>query len=161
LKKQISSEIHRKSAKNRISEGGTTMDWSVYYLEQDGLVFAKTTSIINWDKNKKLSEEALSTGRKYGSSRFLIDHRDGTLNLSILEIDDIPKMFKEIGLCPSDKMAILYKPDSSHSSEFIFFQNVSLLSSLQVKVFTDKEQALYWLKSESFSNYKPMIKTKR
>jgi hypothetical protein len=137
------------------------MDWSVYYLEQDGLVFAKTTSLINWDKNKKLTEEVLSIGRRYGFSRFLIDHRDGTLNLSILEIDDIPKMFKEIGLCPQDKMAILYKPDLSHSSGFVFFQNVSQLASLQVKIFTDKEQALAWLKSESSSNYKPMIKTKK
>ena len=137
------------------------MEWSVYYLEEDGLVFAKISGLINWDKNKELSEEILSTGRKYGSSRFLIDHRDGTLSLSILEIDDIPKMFKEIGLCPSDKMAILYNADSSHSSEFVFFQNVSQLASLQVKIFTDKEQALYWLKSESFSNYRPMIKTKK
>ena len=137
------------------------MDWSVYYLEQDGLVFAKTSGLINWEKNKRLSEEVLSTGLKYGSSRFLIDHRDGTLNLSILEIDDIPKMFKEIGLCPSDKMAILYNADSSHSSEFVFFQNVSQLASLQVKIFTDKEQALYWLKSESFSNCRLQMKTKK
>lgn len=137
------------------------MDWSVYYLEQDGLVFAKTTGLINWDKNKRLSEDALSMGRKYGSSRFLIDHRDGTLNLSILEIDGIPRMFKEMGLCPSDKMAILYNADSPHSSEFVFFQNVSLLSSLQVKVFIDKEQALDWLKSESFSNCRPLMKTKK
>ena len=70
------------------------------------------------------------------------------LNLSILEIDGMPKLFKEMGLCPSDKMAILYKPDLSFGSEFVFFQNVSLLASLQVKIFTDKEQALYWLKSE-------------
>jgi hypothetical protein len=137
------------------------MDWSVYYLEQDGLVFAKTTCLINWDKNKKLTEEVLSIGRRYGFSRFLIDHRDGMLNLSILEIDDIPKMFKEIGLCPSDKIAILYNADSPHSSAFIFFQNVSQLASLQVKIFTDKEQALCWLKLESSSNYKPMVKTKK
>jgi len=136
------------------------MDWSVYYLEQDGLVFAKTTGLISWDKNKRLSEEVLTIGRKNGLSRFLIDHRDAMLNLSILEIDNIPKMFKENGLCPSDKMAILYNADSSHSSEFVFFQNVSLLSSLQVKVFTDKEQALDWLKSESFSNYRPQMKKK-
>jgi hypothetical protein len=136
------------------------MDWSVYYLEQDGLVFAKTSGLINWDKNKRLNEELLSIGRKYGSGRFLIDHRDGTLNLSILEIDNIPKMFKEIGLCPRDMMAILYNADSSRSSEFVFFQNVSLLASLQVKIFTDKEQALDWLKSQSFSNGKPQTKKK-
>ena len=137
------------------------MDWSVYYLEQDGLVFAKTSGLINWDKNKRLSEEALSIGRKYGTNRFLIDHRDGMLNLSILEIDDIPKMFREIGVGPKDKIAILYKPDSSHSSEFVFFQNVSLLSLLQVKVFADKEQALAWLKSNSLVDSRPQMKTKK
>ena len=137
------------------------MDWSVYYLEQDGLVFAKTSGFINWEKNKRLSEEVLSTGRKHGAGRFLIDHRDGVLNLSILEIDDVPKMFKEIGLCPADKMAILCKPDSSHGSEFVFFQNVSQLASLQVKIFTDKEHALDWLKSESFSNGKTQTKPKK
>jgi hypothetical protein len=136
------------------------MDWSVYYLEQDGLVFAKTSGLINWDKNKRLSEEVITIGRKNGLSRFLIDHRDAILNLSILEIDNMPKMFKENGLCSSDKMAILYNADSSHSSEFIFFQNVSILSSLQVKVFTDKEQALDWLKSESLSNCRPQMKKK-
>lgn len=124
------------------------MEWSIHYLEEDGIVFVKTQGYSTWGPHKKLTEEALELGRKKGVHKFLVDHRDMVLGLSVLEIDDLPKMFKGIGLCPEDKTAILYDPSVPHSSGFTFLENVSRLSSLRFKIFSDKDKAIAWLKSD-------------
>jgi hypothetical protein len=123
------------------------MQWSIHYLEEDGIVFAKTQGYSTWEQHKKFAEEMFEMGRKKGTHKFFVDHRGLVLGLSVPEIDDLPKMLKGIGVGPEDKAALLYDPSAPHSSEFIFLENVSLLSSLQFKVFSDKEKAAAWLKS--------------
>ena len=124
------------------------MNWSTDYVKEDGIVCAKTTGLITWNDNKKMSEEVLSLIRQKGLHKVLIDHRDMIPNLSVLEIDSMPRMFKEIGVSQQDKVAVLYKTSSSRESNFLFFQNVLRLESLQFKNFTDKAEALAWLKME-------------
>jgi len=123
------------------------MEWSIHYLEEDGIVFVKTQGYSTWKPHQKLAKEAIELGRKKGVHKFLVDHRDMVLGLSVLEIDDLPKMFKEIGLRPEDKTAILYDPSAPLSSEYTFLENVARLSSLRFKVFSDKDKAIAWLKS--------------
>ena len=123
------------------------MKWSILYLEGEDIVFAKPEGYLTWAQNKRLTEEMLELGRKRGTKRFFIDHRNATLGLSVLEIDDLPKMFKKIGVGPEDKTAILYNPSKSASGAFAFLENVSQLSLLQFKVFSDKDEATIWLRA--------------
>ena len=58
-------------------------------------------------------------------------------------------MFMKIGFDFKDKMAILINPDSSNKPLLSFLQNVFFLSSLQIKLFSDLEEATAWLKKKS------------
>jgi hypothetical protein len=124
------------------------MEWLIDYIKEDGIVCVKTAGLITWDDNKKMSEEVLSFIRQKGLHRVLIDHRDMIPNLSVLEIDSMPRMFKEIGVSQQDKVAVLYKASSPRESNFLFFQNILRIESLQFKNFTDKAEAIAWLKME-------------
>ena len=123
------------------------MEWSIDYLEGDGVVHVKTSGRMTWNENKQMSEEAISIGRTKGVHTFFIDHQDLDIELSILEIDDLPSMYKSIGIGPKDKIAVLFNPYSPKGGLFTFLQNVSFIRSLQFRVFSDRDKAIAWLKS--------------
>ncbi len=121
------------------------MEWSVHHLKEQGIVFAKTQGCSTWETYRQFAEAMLETGRQKGVRKFLVDHRDMVLGLSVLEIDDLPEMFRQIGMTDEDRIAVLYDPSAPHSSEFKFLENVSVLASLRLKLFSDKDKAIAWL----------------
>jgi hypothetical protein len=124
------------------------MDWTIDYLEDDKIVFIKTTGPITLEQNKKLCEEARSVAKKNGSHRFLVDHLGKDITLSVLELDSIPDMLKRIGIFREDRVAILYDSASPKTVLLTFLGNVLFLKSLRFRVFSDKDKAVAWLKSE-------------
>jgi hypothetical protein len=125
------------------------MRWEIDYLKEDGIVAVTTSGIITWEDNKQMSREALAASIKHGTNRILVDHRAIQPNLSILQIDNLPGMLREIGIGPECKVAVLFDPTSPRSSNFTFFQHVSVIASLQCKVFSEHAEAIEWLKSRT------------
>jgi hypothetical protein len=125
------------------------MRWEIEHNKQDGLLGVRTFGIITWDENRLMAQEALAAAIKHKTKKVLVDHRRLQANLTILQIDDLPKLFKEIGIGPEYKVAILIDPESPHSGNFTFFQHVSIISSLQFKVFSEQAEATEWLKAEN------------
>ena len=125
------------------------MKWTIEYLEKDGIVRIKTFGPADWDQHKRMSEEALALGRKNGSHRFLADHRKLEHGLSILQVDDIPKMLKEIGVTSEDKVAIVFNPASPINNAVKFFRDAAFLASLQLLIFSNENKAIEWLKAGS------------
>jgi hypothetical protein len=123
------------------------MEWTIDYLEEGGIVFAKVIGLMDWEQHKKFAAEAFSFAREKGSHRILIDFRNMVPKFSILQIDDLPKLLKEFGVGPEDKIAAVHDPTSPKSGEFTFFKNVATIMSLQVQQFADKDEAIAWLKS--------------
>ncbi|MFA5252171.1 MAG: hypothetical protein WC454_06270 [Phycisphaerae bacterium] len=124
------------------------MDWKIDYLDEHGIIHTKMSGVITWDENKKMSEEVFSFARSKDSHRYLLEHPQIEHKLSFLQIDDLPKLLKEVGLRAEDKLAVLACSCNPCSKELKFFENVSRLASLQVRHFTDFEQAVNWLKSD-------------
>jgi hypothetical protein len=124
------------------------MDWTVGYLEKDGIVFSKVSGVMNWDQHKKWCQEAVLLARGHNSHKFLNDLRDMVPNFTVLEIDNLPRILREAGAEPGDKIAALYDTSSPHSSEFTFFKNTSFLEQIKVQYFTDKDKAIAWLKAD-------------
>lgn len=121
------------------------MKWTIDYLEEEGVVLIKTSGVTNWDKQKQLCQEAFQFAQEHKAHKYLADHRDLQEGLSVLQIDDMPMMFREIGLGAEDRVAILYGPNLEE--KFKFFQSVSNFALLNFKLFTDKDKAMAWLKS--------------
>jgi hypothetical protein len=124
------------------------MEWTIDYLEEDGIVFSKVSGLMDWDQHKKWCKEAFSVARKHNARKMLNDLRDMVPSFTILQIDDLPKVLKEAGAGPEHRIAAVYDPSSPHSSEFVFFRDVAAITSIKVKYFSDKDTAIAWLKSE-------------
>jgi hypothetical protein len=124
------------------------MEWKIDYLEKDNIASVKTFGLADWDLNKQMSEEVLAAGRAKGSRRFLIDQSKIEHGLSLLQVDGIPAMLKQIGVTPDDKVAVVFNPSPQMSNAFKFFRDVSFLEGLAVRIFTKPEEATEWLKSD-------------
>ena len=125
------------------------MKWKIKHNERNGIVVVKTSGLITWDDNKIMTQEAFAAAKHHGTKKVLVDHRLLQTNLTILQIDDLPRLFKEIGIGPEYKVAILFDPASPRSGNFTFFENVSIISSLQFRVFSEPAEAIEWLKTET------------
>jgi hypothetical protein len=124
------------------------MKWKIDCIEDQGIINVKTSGLMSWNDKKKLCEEMLAAGRPKNINAFLVDQKETSLGLSILEIDSMPGLFRKIGFDIKDKMAILINSDSSNKPLFSFLQDVFTLSPLQVCVFTDSKEATAWLKTK-------------
>jgi hypothetical protein len=120
------------------------MKWTIDYLEEEGVISIKTSGVNNWDELKQMCREAFRIGQEHNAHKYLADHQDLQEGLSVLQIDDMPRMFREIGLEAEDKVALVYRPDME--KKFKFFQSVSDYALLNFKLFTDKDEAIKWLK---------------
>jgi len=88
----------------------------------------------------------LATGRQKNVNAFLVDQKETAFGLSVLEVDRLPEKFRNIGFSDTDKIAILINPESANSNMFTFLQNVFTINLLQIRVFTDPDEATAWLK---------------
>ena len=125
------------------------MKWTIEYLEKDGIVSAKASGPMDWEEHTKFAQEMFSFARKHDSHRIFIDFLEMVPVLSVLQVDDLPKVLKEAGAGSKYKIAALHDMSSPRSSDFVFFKNAAALMSIQVQIFSDKEAAIAWLKTDT------------
>jgi hypothetical protein len=125
------------------------LKWHIDYLEETGILYLKVNGLMNWENEKIINQEALDAGRKKNVRAFLLDQRQAVMGLSVLEIDRLPSMLRDIGFEPQDKFAVLINPDPLQKPLFDFLQDVCSLSSLQIRLFNDYEKAISWLKKKT------------
>ncbi len=123
------------------------MEWTMDYLEEDSIVLVKLLSPINLESTKQLCIEANLLARKHQSHRYLIDHRGVDVVMSVLDIDKIPGIFREVGADFEGKTAILLDSSAPKSNLFSFLKNVLGLASMHFELFSDKDEATAWLRT--------------
>jgi hypothetical protein len=122
------------------------MEWTIDYLEKDKIVCVRASGVMSWEEHKQFAEEVFPFAIKHNSHKVFIDFREMVPDFTVLQIDDLPKLLKGIGLGPDFKIAALYDESSPHKDEFKFFKNTSFLESIKVQYFSEKDEALTWLK---------------
>jgi hypothetical protein len=120
--------------------------WIIGYLQEDNIVFVRNTETLSWEETKELARQLVAEMRKYNSNRLLIEHF-GEVKLSILQIDDLPGFIRGLDICDNDRVAICYERNSAFVSLLNFLKNVLIIKSHKLNLFTDKNQAIAWLKS--------------
>jgi hypothetical protein len=131
------------------------MKWKISYIKNRGIIQVKTSGQMSWEEKKKLTEETLAAGRKKKINAFLVNQKETAFGLSVLEINRLPSLLKDIGFNSEDKISILLNSDSIKERLLGFLQNILSLSPLQIKVFIDREKATAWLQQEPLKRANP------
>jgi hypothetical protein len=124
------------------------MNWAFDYLQEEGIVTAKMAGLMTWEKHIKFAEEMVSFARSHNSKKILINFLELVPILTVLEVDNLPKVLKDAGLGPEYKLAAVHDKTSPHFDDFKFFKNTASLNSIQVEIFSDINEAITWLKSQ-------------
>jgi hypothetical protein len=124
------------------------MEWQIEYIEKEGIVSANISGPTTMEEHRKFTAEMILCARHHNTHKIFVDATKMVPDLSVLEIDEMPNLFKEAGLTPADKMAVLFDFSSPMKKNFAFFGNVTSLRSFKVQPFADKDEAIAWLKSD-------------
>ena len=117
------------------------------YLEEEGIVFAEILSPLSLESTKQFCIELDAEARKHGAHKYLVDHRGVDVVMSVLEIDKIPAMLREIEADFGGRTAILLDSSAPKGNLFHFLKNLLHLASMRFELFFDKDEAIAWLKS--------------
>jgi hypothetical protein len=124
------------------------MKWAFDYMEEEGIVTTKIAGLLNWESHKKFAEEMVSFARSHNSHKILIDFLELVPILTTLEVDDLPKVLIDAGLGPEDILAAVHDATSPRFRDFEFFKNVANIKSIRVQIFSNKNDAVTWLKTQ-------------
>ena len=124
------------------------MEWNMDYLEEDSIVYVKLLSPANIERSKQMCLEMDRVAREHNTHKYLIDHRGVGVIMSVLDIDKVPGILKEIEADFEGKIVFLLDSNAPKKNLFKFLKNVLRLISMHVELFyDDKDKAIDWLKS--------------
>jgi hypothetical protein len=122
------------------------MPWEIKILRNEDIINIVCSGNIDYEQILQMSSEGINAEKKHGINKYLVDDRDITPDLSISEISKLPKAFKEQGLEPWNKVAIIFSSKSTKKEEFSYFETASFNYGFLIRLFSDEKQALEWLK---------------
>lgn len=121
--------------------------WTMNYLEEDGIVIAELLNPLSLEDTKQFCIELDMLARKHNAHKYFVDHRGVDVTMSVLDIDKIPDMLREIGADFGGRIAILLDASAPKGNLFGFLKNLLHLASMRFELFFDKDEAIAWLKS--------------
>lgn len=125
------------------------MGWTVEYLAGPDVVQVTAEGVHDRAMLRQLTRDAVSAGHRFGTARFLIDHRKTRLALGAAEIFDMPKRGEDAGFGPGLRIAILIDPEGPTRADFEFYAvQCGNLGIHFMRLFFGRDQAMEWLAAD-------------
>jgi hypothetical protein len=121
------------------------MGWKIEFIQDAGIISTTVSGAVTLDEIKKIAEEVFKEAKRSEVNKLISDCRKVTLDLSTVDIHDLPQTFRELGRTPSQRSAIVYSANSLNKSDYEYFDTRCFNSSYNAKVFTDYDEAYQWL----------------
>jgi hypothetical protein len=122
------------------------MPWETRKIKNEDIISTICSGNMNFENMVEMFSECINVGKKNGITKYLSDNRKTNIDLSAVDIYDLPKTFMKKGLENWSKVAVIISSKSGKIDEFKFFETVSQNIGYNVKIFKNEEKALTWLK---------------
>jgi hypothetical protein len=122
------------------------MNWEIEYLQQEGVVYVRTWgTLTDVHANQMMIAEAVAEAEKHGATKCLIDDRDLTLEIGIVDLYYLPEAFSDLGVRHEYKVAIVFPVGSLKEENFKFYETRAANLGYTHRLFSDPDAALDWL----------------
>jgi len=118
---------------------------SVHYDEECDCLIGSFVGTLDQETLKEYAKEVAKTASKHDFRHFLNDLREAEVDFSSIEIINIPGIFHAAGLDISRRRAIIVP---NNLEDYRFFETVANNRGFNVKLFTDLNEAMNWLKKK-------------
>jgi hypothetical protein len=127
-------------------KGEYKMPYHIDYWEDEKIIMIKDTGESFYNDFVQQSKEALALARSKNARLFFSDCILLENKASIFDIYNLPKVYDEIGASRLNRLALLIKADSPDAAVFRFYETACRNRGWNVKVFTNYDEAMAWLK---------------
>ena len=122
------------------------MGWTVEHDTDRDLVRITAAGPADRTQLRELTRDAVAAGHRYGTARFLVDHRRTTLELGTTEIFDMPRRGEDAGFGPDLRIALLVDAEGPTCADFEFYAiQCGNLGIHFLRLFFDETGAVEWL----------------
>ena len=122
------------------------MGWTVEHDTDRDLVRITAAGPADRTQLRELTRDAVAAGHRYGTARFLVDHRRTTLELGTTEIFDMPRRGEDAGFGPDLRIALLVDAEGPTRADFEFYAiQCGNLGIHFLRLFFDETGAVEWL----------------
>ena len=122
------------------------MGWTVEHDTDHDLVRIVASGPADRDQLRQLTRDAVAAGHRFGTARFLVDHRLTTLELGTTEIFDMPRRGEDAGFGPDLRIALLVDAEGPTRADFEFYAiQCGNLGIHFLRLFFDETGAVEWL----------------
>jgi len=122
------------------------MNYKLSYDENNKLIIGRIEGIVDAKLVKKMAVDLAALLQKHKCNKVLNDLRKASLTKSIFDIYNIPRIVDDSGVPLSSKRALVVK---EKNSDFKFLETASVNIGHQLKIFTDFDDAVEWLKLDN------------
>lgn len=125
------------------------MKYNIEYDSEKKYVLASIENDIELEPLKRYISDIANVLKKHNCHKILADLRAASVNMNIIEIDDIPRLSLQFGIDAYIKRALVVSDDFK---KYDFFESTSRSHNQNVKIFSNYSEAEKWLlDNEKFS----------
>ena len=122
------------------------MEWVIHLDALKQLVVVKVSGTIKAQPLREMTLELRDAVQQHQSKQVLLDYTEAVSDLQPYEIFERPKVLQELNFPVAVKVAVLYLALNEDTQ---FLENVYRNKSFPVRVFSDRNLALSWLRNAS------------
>jgi len=127
------------------------MRWTIDYDGAMEVIRTMVSGDMTAEGLKAMTAELLHESRRRDNYRVLCDCRHVRSAVDASEIYRDPRRFRELGLMSYHMVALVHAPALPGDSMFSLLEERCQTSGLNVKAFTDNDQAVLWLTGVDWS----------
>ncbi len=121
------------------------MHWTIEYIADEDILYIKTSGVLTREPANAMVEEIVRAADTYQCNRQIVDHRETTFALKLLEYYERPALNQQIGISYSWKIAMVFK---ELNKDTYFMETVFRNRGFQFRQFLTVEEAKDWLKQK-------------
>lgn len=121
--------------------------WKIQLIDNPPAVTVEAIGPMKLALVKEVAVQALAEAASRDLHKFLVDDREMVPDLSTLELYQLPDVLGRMGLGKRDRAAVVYSERAPKAEDFRFFENTAINRGFDVRLFTDLNQAVDWLRS--------------
>jgi len=120
-------------------------DLDIEFLKEHGIIKITTRGAFNMAANAQLANAAMEASERFGSRHFLVDQRNIHLELTTMDLYEVPHSVQRLGIDKTFVSALLYMPAPDVTKLFGFFEAMCKLANIPLRLCTDEQAAMEWL----------------
>ncbi len=122
------------------------MAWHVEYLAQEQVIAVELSGMIGMADLWGVGPRCLAVAQERTTHAILADVREATLTAQTTELYRLSDSASEHGFTRHYRVALVISDDPDQKESFTFFETVFVNRGFQIRLFSERDAALEWLR---------------